>query len=90
MGEPTYIQNLKEDGIENTFEEEIKLENETIEQIKNEITKITSPSVPIASKDSRSGNSTRGSNIRKQSTLAKRPTGIRRPTATRERKLFRK
>lgn len=90
MGEPTYIQNLKEDGIENTFEEEIKLENETIEQIKNEITKITSPSVPIASKDSRNGNSTRGSNIRKQSTLAKRPTGIRRPTATRERKLFRK
>lgn len=91
MGEPTYVHNLKEDGIENTFEEEIKLENETIEQLKNEITKITSPSVPIViTKETRVGNGTRNNGIRKQSTLVKRPTGIRRPTVTRERKLFRK
>lgn len=93
MGEPTYVQNLKEDGIDNTFEEEIKLENESIEQIKKEIAKITSPpsvSISVTKNSRNNGTSIRNGTIRKQSTLVKRPTGIRRPTVTRERKLFRK
>ncbi|SMN21240.1 similar to Saccharomyces cerevisiae YGL061C DUO1 Essential subunit of the Dam1 complex (aka DASH complex) [Maudiozyma saulgeensis] len=83
MGEPTYLRHLREDGIEHSFEEEVKLETENIEQLKKEILKLNT----IQSTESKSP--TKSNNVRK-TLYNKKPTGIRRPTVTKERKLFRR
>ncbi|CAB4255838.1 similar to Saccharomyces cerevisiae YGL061C DUO1 Essential subunit of the Dam1 complex (aka DASH complex) [Maudiozyma barnettii] len=97
MGEPSYLRHLREDGIEHSFEEEVKLETESIEQLKKEIVRVNAIQSGESKSQPQQQQQASKTTIRKPNrsiyntnSNSKKPTGIRRPTITKERKLFRR
>lgn len=89
MSDPVYINHLKEEGINRSFEDEVKLENESIDKLKREIFALKDAKDFIKPVDTVKKINRGNREISKQTRLSGIPK-ICKPTISSERKLFRR